>query len=128
LMGPSSKSISLGTIQPIVVGLMGGKRCIAWTTQLWWTTMNWSFIWTSNTQGHTMTLVSFTNQTFINHDVGSLSTQMNILSTYWVTLVTWVKTCLWCAALGDVNWHLEFIWMLLKHTTRCVKICHFIPF
>jgi len=28
-MGTSSKSISLGTIQPIIVGLMGRKRCVA---------------------------------------------------------------------------------------------------
>jgi hypothetical protein len=29
LMGPSSKSISFGAIQPIVVGLRGRKICIA---------------------------------------------------------------------------------------------------
>jgi hypothetical protein len=29
LMGPSSKSINLGTICPIIIGLMGRKRSIA---------------------------------------------------------------------------------------------------
>jgi hypothetical protein len=29
LMGTSSKSIGLGTIQPIVVGFMGRKICVA---------------------------------------------------------------------------------------------------
>jgi hypothetical protein len=29
LMGPSPKFESLGTICPIAVGLMGGKKCIA---------------------------------------------------------------------------------------------------
>jgi hypothetical protein len=32
LMKFSSKSISLGIIPPIIVGLMGKEKCIAWTT------------------------------------------------------------------------------------------------
>jgi hypothetical protein len=32
-----------------------------------------------------------------------LSTQMNILSTYWVTLVTWARTCSCYVTLGGMN-------------------------
>ncbi len=113
LMGPSSKSISLGIIRPIVIGLMGRKRSTTWTIQLWWTTVGCSFIWTSGTQVHTMTSISFTSWTFTSHGINILSTHMSILNTYWVTLITWVSACLWCITLRGVSWCLEFMWMLL---------------
>jgi hypothetical protein len=45
-MEPSSKFISLGTRCPIRAILMGGKKCIAWTTWSWCIIVGCLCIWT----------------------------------------------------------------------------------
>jgi hypothetical protein len=83
----------LYNIQPMKLGLMG-ERCIAWTSQWWWTIVGYSYIWTSSTQIHTMTLLFFTNWTSTKFGFICLATQMSISNIYWMTLDTWVKGCL----------------------------------
>jgi hypothetical protein len=48
LMGPSSKSLSLGIILHIKVSLMGKKICTT-LTWWWWTTMGYSYVLTLGT-------------------------------------------------------------------------------
>jgi len=66
---------------------MGGKRCIAWTTQWWWTTTSCSYIWTSSTLGHSTTSVSCGSYTSTWTNVNILFTHTSILNTCWVTRV-----------------------------------------
>ncbi len=130
LMGPSSKSINFKTIHPIILGLMGEKKCIAWTTRLWQTTMGYLFINLDlRYVGSYHDINIFPkSSTSTSHNINILSTHMNILSIYWVTLVTWMRKCSWCVTLGGMNWRLKFLWMLLTHTTKCMQVWHFIWF
>jgi hypothetical protein len=74
LMDIHQKSTSLKTFLPIGIGLMGGRNMYCVNNMWWSTTMGCSFIWTSSTHGHTMTLTSFTNQTSTRINGNSLFT------------------------------------------------------
>ncbi len=60
LMGPSSQFVGPWKILCIEVSLMGWKKYTT-LTWWWWTTMGYSYVLTSSTQGNIMTLVPCVN-------------------------------------------------------------------
>lgn len=50
-----------------------------------------------------MTWTSCVNQIYTKIGIEFFYIEMSILNIYWMTLVIWVKTCLWCDGLRSVN-------------------------
>jgi len=102
-MGLSTSSRNPRTIPLINLGLMGRKRCIIGTTRWSLTIMDCSSTWIPNIQVHSMMSPSCMSLLYTRTNASSFYTQMNTLSTCWVTQVIWGKKCSLCVDLGGAN-------------------------